>query len=176
MSGAARILERPGDRTIDARGRERVLLTSLGDRRRFKPADIVACYERRWQIETSYRELKQSMLGMELSLRSRTVEGVYQEIWGTLIACNLIRREIASAAFEAKLAPTDISFVRAFHTIQHEMRWAAVTPAYAKLPACLLLLRERLKSLTNEKRPGRACDRVVKSRPLRYSVRLSKRL
>jgi len=89
-------------RTIDARGRERVLLTSLGDRRRFKPADIVACYERRWQIETSYRELKQSMLGSELTLRSRTVEGVYQEIWGALIAYNLIRREIASAACEAR--------------------------------------------------------------------------
>jgi hypothetical protein len=29
-----------------------VLLTSLTDRRRFKPADIVACYERRWQIES----------------------------------------------------------------------------------------------------------------------------
>jgi hypothetical protein len=33
-------------RTIDARARERVLLTSLGDRRSF----IVACYERRWEI------------------------------------------------------------------------------------------------------------------------------
>jgi hypothetical protein len=111
------------------------------------------------------------MLGMQMSLRSRTVEGVYQEIWGALIAYNLIRREIASAALEAKLAPTDISFVRAFHVIQNEMMWAAVTPAYAKLPACLQRLRERLKSLPNEKRPGRACDRVVKSRPLRYSVR-----
>lgn len=29
-------------RAIDARGRERVLLTSLADRRRFKPVDIVA--------------------------------------------------------------------------------------------------------------------------------------
>ena len=66
-------------RTIDARGRERALLTSPGDRRRFKPADILACYERRWQIESSYRELKQSMLGAELTLRSRTVEGVYQD-------------------------------------------------------------------------------------------------
>ncbi|WP_250477644.1 IS4 family transposase [Caballeronia sp. INML1] len=158
-------------RTIDARGRERVLLTSLSDRRRFKPADIVACYERRWQIETSYRELKQSMLGMELTLRSRTVEGVYQEIWGALIAYNLIRREIAHAAFEVKLAPTDISFVRAVHTIQHEMMWAAVTPAFAKLPACLQRLRERLKALPNEKRPGRTCERVVKSRPSRYAVR-----
>ncbi|WP_143282051.1 transposase, partial [Caballeronia choica] len=162
-------------RAIDARGRERVLLTSLGDRRRFKPADIVACYERRWQIETSYGELKQSMLGSELTLRSRTVEGVYQEIWGALIAYNLIRREIASAAWEAKLAPTDISFVRALHTIQHEMMWAALTPAYAKLPACLQRLRERLKSLPNEKRPGRACDRVVKSRPKRYTVRYLKK-
>jgi hypothetical protein len=76
--------------------------------------------------------------------------GVYQEIWGALIAYN-IRREMACAAWEAKRAPTDISFVRAFHTIQHEMMWAAVTPAYAKLPACLKRLRERLKRLTNEK-------------------------
>lgn len=162
-------------RMIDARGRERVLLTSLSDRRRFKPADVAACYERRWQIETSYRDLKQSMLGMELTLRSRTVEGVYQEIWGALIAYNLIRREIACAAREAKLPPTDISFVRAFHVIQHEMMWAAVTPAFAKLPACLQRLRERLKSLPNEKRPDRACDRVVKSRPQRYTVRYLKK-
>lgn len=162
-------------RAIDARGRTRILLTSLRDRRRFKPADIVACYERRWQIETSYRELKQSMLGTELTLRSRTVEGVYQEIWGALIAYNLIRREIASAAFEVKLEPTDISFVRAFHVIQHEMMWAAVTPAFAKLPACLQRLRERLKALPNGKRPGRKCDRAVKSRPLRYTVRYLKK-
>jgi len=48
---------------VDARGRQRILLTSLTDRRRFKAADIVACYERRWQLETGYHELKQSMLG-----------------------------------------------------------------------------------------------------------------
>lgn len=62
---------------------------------------------------------------------------------------------------EAKRAPTDISFVRAFHVIHHEMMWAAVTPACAKLPTCLQRLRERFKSLTNGKRPGHACDRVV---------------
>lgn len=67
---------------VDARGRQRTLLTSLSDRQRFKAADIVSCYERRWQIETSYHELKQSMLGMELTLRSQTVDGVYQEFWG----------------------------------------------------------------------------------------------
>src|SRR5438552_14728744 len=54
---------------IDPQGRKKVLLTSLTDRKQFKAAEIVACYARRWQIETSYRELKQSMMGMALTLR-----------------------------------------------------------------------------------------------------------
>lgn len=158
-------------RTTDARGRERVLLTSLNDRQRFKPADIVACYERRWQIETSYRELKQSLLGAELTLRSRTVEGVDQEIWGALIAYNLIRREIASASWEARLDLTDISFVRAFHVIQHEMMWAAATSAFGKIPAWLNRLHARLAFEIVEKQRGHKCPRVVKALPQRYSVR-----
>jgi hypothetical protein len=156
---------------VDSRGRQRVLLTSLSDRERFKAADIVSCYERRWQIETSYREFKQSMLGMQLTLRSQTVQGVYQEFWGALIAYNLIRLEMTKAALEAGHAPDQLSFVRAFHTIQYEMTWAAVTRSYGKLPALLARLRERLKQLTNEKRPGRNCARAVKSRPFRYTVR-----
>ncbi len=66
-------------RIRDAQWRERGLLTSLTDWRHFKLTDRVACYERRWQVETSYRELKQSMLDSELTLRSRTGEGTYQE-------------------------------------------------------------------------------------------------
>ena len=151
------------------------MLTSLRDRRRFKPADIVACYERRWQIEPPYRELRQSRLGAELTLPSRTVEGVYQEIWGALIAYNLIRREIASTAFEVNLEPTDISFLRAFQVIQHEMMWVTVTLAFATLPTCLQRLRERLKSLPNAKRLDRKCDRAVNSRPIRYTVRYLKK-
>jgi hypothetical protein len=160
---------------VDASGRQRTLLTSLTDRRRFKAADIVSCYECRWQIETSYHEFKQSMLGMELTLRSQTVEGVYQEFWGALIAYNLIRLEMAKAALAAGHAPDELSFIRAFHTIQYEMTWAAVTRSYGKLPALLKRLRERLKQLPNEKRPGRSCARAVKSRPFRYTVRVLKR-
>lgn len=156
---------------IDARGRQRILLTSLSDPLHFKAVDIVSCYERRWQVETSYRELKQSMLGMALTLRSQTVDGVYQELWGALIAYNLIRLEMAKAALEAGQAPDRLSFIRAFHTIQYEMTWAAVTRSYGKLPALLSRLRERLKQLPNDKRPGRSCVRAVKSRPFRYTVR-----
>lgn len=162
-------------RTIDARGRQRVLLTSLTDRRRFRATDLADCYTRRWQIETSYRELKQSMLGMALTLRSKTVEGVYQEIWGALIAYNLIRLEMAKAAVQARLEPTDLSFVRSFHTIQYELMWAASTRAHGKFPALLQRLRQRLLSTTVEKRRGRECPRVVRSRPKRYTVRYLKK-
>jgi hypothetical protein len=157
---------------VDQQTRKRVLLTSLRDRRRYKPVDIATCYERRWGIETSYRELKQTMLGTALTLRSKTTDGVYQEIWGTLIAYNLIRLEIAKAALTVKCEPTEVSFIRAFHLIQFELHWAAVTRSYGKLPASMKHLRERLVSLLNDERPDRKYDRAVKARPNRYAVRV----
>ena len=154
--------------TIDAKARKRFLLTSLTDRTLFKAADLVACYARRWHVETSYRELKQTMMGMALTLRSQTAKGIYQEIWGAAIAYNLIRLEIAKAALEAGCAPTNISFIRAFHTIQYELLWAAATREQAKLPSLLKRLRQRLVAELNVSRPGRSFDRVVKSKPQRY--------
>jgi hypothetical protein len=160
---------------IDQSARKKVLLTSLFDRKRYKATDIAACYTRRWQIETSYRELKQTMLGMALTLRSRTVDGVYQEIWGALTAYNLIRLEMAKAALEVKCEPIEISFIRAFHVIQYELHWAAVTRAQGKLPSLLQRLRQRLVSLIKEERPDRHFDRAVKALPKRYAVRVLKR-
>jgi hypothetical protein len=160
---------------IDQNARKKILLTSLFDQKRYTATDIANCYARRWQIETSYRELKQTMLGMALTLRSRTVDGVYQEIWGTLTAYNLIRLEMAKAALAVKCEPTEISFIRAFHVIQYELHWAAVTRAQGKLPALLQRLRQRLVSLIKEERPGRKFDRAVKAVPHRYAVRVLKR-
>jgi hypothetical protein len=160
---------------VDGQARKHILITSLLDRKRYQAADIVACYQRRWQIETSYRELKQSMLGRALTLRSKTIDGVYQEIWGTLTAYNLIRLEMAKAALAVKCDPTEISFVRAFHVIQYELHWAAIVRSYGKLPALMQRLRQRLTDLLNEERPGRKFDRAVKAVPQRYTVRVLKR-
>ncbi|MDY7548196.1 IS4 family transposase [Glaciimonas sp. CA11.2] len=157
---------------VDHQGRKRILLTSLRDQRRYKPLDIANCYARRWGIETSYRELNQTMLGTTLTLRSKTVDGVYQEIWGTLIAYNLIRLEIAKAALVVKCEPTEVSFIRAFHLIQFELHWTAVTRSYGKLPASMKHLRERLVSLLKDERPDRKFDRAVKAKPKRYATRV----
>ena len=89
------------------------------------------------------------------------IAGVQQEIWGGLIAYNLVRQEMAKAAIQAKVEPTDLSFLRALHILQNEMIWAAGM-APGKLPAHLLRLRLQLQFAIVEKRPGRQCRRVVK--------------
>lgn len=156
-------------RATTGSGRPRILLTSLLDRRRYKATALIECYRRRWEIETSYRELKQSLLGCELTLRSLAPAGVAQEIWGALIAYNLVRLEMAKAAVEAKVAPTDLSFIRALHILQHELIWAAgMTPG--RLPAHLIRLRLQLQFAIVQKRRGRNCPRVVKARPNKYAV------
>jgi len=147
---------------IDQGARKHILLTSLIDRMRYKAGDIAACYARRWHIETSYRELKQTVLGMALTLRSKTVDGVSGDP-GALTAYNLIRLEMAKAAFAVKCEPTEISFVRAFHVIQYELHWA-VTRAYGKLP----VLFER-RTARSTFRPSR------QSLPQRYTVRVLKK-
>ncbi|MFL6715540.1 MAG: hypothetical protein ACJ8G3_04175 [Burkholderiaceae bacterium] len=105
-----------------------------------------------------------------LTLRSKTIDGVYQELRGALTAYNLVRLDMAKAALEVKCDPTEISFIRASHVIQHELRWAAMSRAQGKLPS----LRKRLVDLFNEERPGRKFSRAVKASPQRYTVRVLK--
>jgi hypothetical protein len=92
-----------------------------------------------------------------------------------LTVYNLVRLEMAKAALSVKCEPTEISFIRAFHVIQYELHWAAVTRSQGKLPALLQRLRQRLVAILNEERPGRKFDRAVKALPHRYSVRILKR-
>lgn len=163
-------------RVVDDKGRISYLLTSLTDRKAFKATDLIACYSRRWRIETSYRELKHSMLGSELTLRSTTVAGTKQEIWGAMIAYNLIRVEIAKAALDAKCEPTEISFTLALLTIQNELLMIGPATAQGKIPAILKRLRERLVLDLKAQRPGRKFDRVVKAVAQRYpEKRLTKK-
>ncbi|MBW8899079.1 MAG: IS4 family transposase [Massilia sp.] len=155
-------------------GGKRYVLTSLLDRKKYPAAEIAKCYARRWGIETSFRELKDTMLGMALTLRSQSVEGVHQEILGALIAYNLVRVEMAKAALQAKCEPTRVSFVLALATIQYEMMSATADMAPGKLPSVLARMRERLATNLNVPRPGREkTPRVVKTPAQRYPFRKS---
>jgi hypothetical protein len=156
---------------IGPTGKPGYLLTSLTDRRRY-PADVLRkCYWERWQIETSYREIKQTMMGMALCLRSQTVAATRQEIWGILIAYNLVRLEMARTADEAKCAPKEVSFVFALGVFQLEMLHAASERSLGNLPGTIRRMRERMILELNVYRPDRKFDRVTKAKPQRYPER-----
>lgn len=152
-------------------GKPVYLLTSLLDRKKFTAAQLQHCYSRRWQIETSYLEIKRTMMGMALHLRSMSVDGTRQEIWGMLIAYNLVRLEMARAAEEANCTPNSISFVFALATFQFEMTHAAVLKAQGNLPGVLKRMRKRMIAELNIYRPDRKFDRVTKAKAQRYPER-----
>ena len=73
------------------KGKLVAILTSLTDPMRYPSEDIIDLYAHRWEIELGYREMKQHLLESRFTLRSQLPELVTQELWGVLLAYNLIR-------------------------------------------------------------------------------------
>ena len=88
---------------VDARGIHRGepyrLLTTLTDHQAYPATEIVRCYGRRWQVELTFKGLK-TVQGAT-RLRSRTPNGVRQEMWAWLCTHQLLRLEAATAACDA---------------------------------------------------------------------------
>ncbi len=115
------------------------------------------------------------MLDREETLRSKTPDAVTQEIWGILIAYNLVRREMEQAAAEARVEPTRISFVAALHFITDELRMLVFTSPGA-IPSRLWDLRERLKMyILPPRRSQRSYPRAVKVKMSNYPRNRGKR-
>jgi hypothetical protein len=148
--------------------RPRTLLTSLLDPEQYPAAEIAALYHERWELELGYAEIKTQMLEREETLRSKSPAAVTQEIWGVLLAYNLVRLEIERVADEAGVAPTRISFVAALHLIVDEWLWLAVTSPGA-IPSRLRDLRANLKRLIlPPRRSERRYPRAVKIKMSNY--------
>ena len=146
------------------------LLTSLVDNNQYPAEDILNVYFEHWEIENGYGEIKQYQLDDSILLRSQTVQGVNQEIWGLLIAYNLIRVEISQIAKEAKVSPLRVSFVMALRYIQDELLWCAIASP-GSVPAKLKAMRANVKQFIlpeKRKRPKRRTVRISKTH---YPVR-----
>jgi hypothetical protein len=145
------------------------LLTSLVDPRAFPKKEVVALYHERWEHELAYDELKTEMLMSEESLRSKTVDGVRQEIWGVLLAYNLIRMEMAAVADEAEVKPIEISFVHALRHLLFEWQSFGMASPGA-LPKRVRQARENLVAwILAKRRPERRYPRAVKRKMSNYA-------
>lgn len=150
--------------------RESTLLTSLTDAEKYPRDEVVALYHDRWEIELGYDEIKTHLLAREEAIRSRTPDGVRQELWAIGLAYNLVRVEMERAADAAGVVPTRISFVNALSMIVNAwIVWSTPPVAPGRIPSALLDLRMRLRLLVlPERRPDRSYPRVVKIKMSNY--------
>lgn len=142
-------------------GEPKQYLTSLCDPQRFPAREIAAYYMQRWELELGFREIKQGMYKSATTLRSKLPELVRQEVWGALIAYNLLRHEISRMADELHVPPQRLSFQwLAFAITTALYHWPLQTSG--TLPKRLALLREQAHAYLLPERRKRSYPRVVK--------------
>jgi hypothetical protein len=89
------------------------LITTLLDHDEAPAAQLAAAYAQRWEIETSFDELKTHQRGPRAVLRSKSPDLVTQEIWGHLCCHYAVRSLMFDAANHAGHDPDRVSFVAA---------------------------------------------------------------
>lgn len=149
--------------------RPRTLLTSLLDPERYPASEIVELYHERWEIELGYDEMKTEMLSAtKQPLRSMSPTRIKQEIWGLLIAYNLVRLEMERIANEARVKPVRISFVAVFSLICNEFFWCS-NASPGSIPRHLRNLRAEVKKfILPKRRSKRSYPRAVKVKMSKY--------
>ena len=151
------------------------LFTSLTDPVKYPATELIALYHERWELEIAFDELKTHMRDRAECLRSKTVAGVEQELWGLLLTYNLVRREMLLVAAANKLPPNRISFINALILIRNFWVCAAILPP-GNIPKHLAAVRTDLKLLTlPPRRSERRYPRHVKIKLSGYKRNRGKR-
>jgi len=89
------------------------LLTTILDPDDAPAVELAHAYAQRWEIESTFDELKVHQRGPRTVMRSKSPDLVLQEIWGHLCCHFAIRTLMWEAANEANVDPDRVSFVAA---------------------------------------------------------------
>lgn len=155
--------------TYEVQGRAKTVFTSL-PADQFSRQQVATLYHERWEIELGFRDMKSAMQCNAMTLRSRTVELVYQELWGLLLGYNLIRREASQAAVMHHRTPGEVSFKFACQLIATQLLVMAGALSPALTPKRLAELRGSIGCVFIEKRPRPSTPRWVKISKTRFPV------
>lgn len=131
---------------------------------------VAGLYHERWEIELGFRDIKSSMHSNTMTLRSKKVELIYQEIWGMLLAYNIVRRETSQAANCHGLRPNEMSFKTAYHFISAQLIIMAGADSLSKTGMRLSEIRSGVASLGINYRSRPSRSRSVKMSKTRYLV------
>lgn len=158
--------------TKTVKGKEVAILTSMTDPMRFPGTEIVELYSHRWEIELGYREMKQSLLNSEFTLRSKKPEMIYQELWGVLLSYNIIRFQmVRMAKTRPGLYANQLSFTTCATAIIH-LIYGFWLEAAGTVPRRIdHLLAETEQHMLPIRREDRVYPRWVRAKPKKYPTK-----
>ena len=143
------------------------VVTSLTDPDAYPKEDLAELYGFRWNAELDIRDIKQT-LGLD-HVRCKTPDMVRRELWVTLLAYNLVRKLIATAAAVHAKPPRQLGFTLACQTILSSWMLLA-TGACRDVRQLWRLALERIAANEVANRPGRIEPRMLKRRRHRYPL------
>lgn len=92
---------------------------------RVAPADVLLeLYHERWEVELVIDEIKTHERAQRKVLRSKTPDGVIQEIYGIFLGHYAARALMAQAAIQADVDPDRVSFTRALFQLVEMMAFS----------------------------------------------------
>jgi putative transposase len=144
-----------------------IVVTSLTDPVAYPKEDIAELYGYRWNAELDIRDIKQT-LGLD-HLRCKSPDMIRRELWVTLLAYNLIRKLIATAAAIHGKQPRRLGFTLACQTVLSSWMLLATGVCRNERELWRLAL-ERIAANQVANRPGRIEPRVLKRRRHRYPL------
>jgi len=105
------------------------LLTTILDPVEASAEDLATVYAERWEIESTFDELKTHQRGPKTVLRSKSPNLVRQEIWGHLCCHYAIRTLMVDAAAHAGHDPDRVSFVAALRIARRSAAQGSFSPS-----------------------------------------------
>jgi hypothetical protein len=146
------------------------LATTLLDHRQHPAFGLVTLYHQRWEIETTYLELKSSILGGRV-LRARTPAGIDQEVYALLVCYQILRLAMADAtSTRPDVDPDRASFTIALQTARDQLVKAAGVLAATAIDLVGTIGRHVLDNLLPDRRL-RVAPRIVKRAISKYNAR-----
>jgi hypothetical protein len=136
----------------------------------YSAGDVAELYLERWEIELGFRDIKSSMQQNAVTLRSKKVDLIYQEVWGLLLAYNIIRREASQAAVAFGRTPSDTRFKPACQYIAVQLIVMTAANPVSATGRRLAELRGSIGGMFLDHRPRPGRPRTVKFSKTRYPV------
>jgi hypothetical protein len=113
----------------EATGQRYRLVTTIVDPEAAPAHELAALYHQRWEVEGVLDELKTHQRGAGVVLRSKTPDGVAQEVWAHLLVHYAIRALMHQAALDQGLDPDRLSFTGSLRIVRrHLVSHAAFSP------------------------------------------------